>query len=157
MTRKSRRGLLPAGSVACETVRQELSARLDDEQTTVKAGVVADHVAKCKACSRFHGQAADLSRLFALRRSRPLPGGLVPMLSSIVHSDLSLRSSARRRWWGRPVTSRGGALPWMAAVVPACVAVVALPLGAAATAPPVSSHVPTPCTVGLVHHDRATR
>jgi len=157
MAPKSTRPTFPHTSVACDVIRRELSARLDGETTALGHTALDSHLAMCEDCAEFLVQATDLSRRMVLRSSRPVPQGLVPTLSSILRSNPEAKAAASMRRWGHRAIGWRRALRWAAAVVPAGVAVVVLPLGAGANPRLVPSHVSTPCTVGLVHHGGASR
>ncbi|HUC36757.1 MAG TPA: zf-HC2 domain-containing protein [Acidimicrobiales bacterium] len=135
--------------VGCDEIRQAMSARFDEELSDLAGGVVSAHVDGCDECRRVQLEMSDLARRSGVTSPRPVPEGLVPMLSEVLREDLgSQPASTKARPW-REVVSPRRMLRWGVAAAPVLVLSVALPLGAGANPRLVPSHLRTPCTAGL--------
>jgi hypothetical protein len=122
----------------------------------MKTKTAAAHLSACPDCRAFLESLSPLARQIRLRAARPVPDGLVELLTP---GPGPPHSSTRTitRYLGVPSLSNWrSSARWACAVVPAGIAIPALALGAFAHVHIIPTHVVTPCTasLGLLHHMR---
>ena len=131
-------------TVSCELVREALSALIDGEWSPLAPGAAAAHVAGCV------GSLTRRLRVHAYVPAPQPPAELLERLGCSASAAASVPPTwAKRGHGGRRRLVR--ATQWAAAVVPVCVAVPALALGAFAHVHVVGSLVPSPC-IASIHH-----
>ena len=153
MRRRAHVGRRPT-AIDCDEARQAVSARLDDERSSVSESSYDAHMASCRTCREFQSQVQSLrplTRQLRLRVLKAPPDELVERVSSLREVGPPLHPSPRRTT--RPYHSNWlRVTQWVAAGAPAAVAVPALALGAFVHPHIVGTHVPTPCTFYLLNH-----
>jgi RNA polymerase sigma-70 factor, ECF subfamily len=140
--------------VTCEEAQDVLSSLLDGEQPPIRAADLEAHLTSCRRCQRFESLSSALVPRVSLRLARGAPDSLHQVLAALdpqwfdgqaANGTKSRRSMRHGRGSGRSLAK------WAAAIAPAAVAVVALPLGTVVHPHLVPSHLPSPCTIWLRH------
>lgn len=140
----------PPPLVACEDVREALSARLDGEEVPLSDAAVDAHLAGCRGCEAFRVGAARLAWRPDLRASKAPPEGLSARLADL---GRGLAADGPRP---PPVTREPRrvfcrARRWAATVVPTIIVAAFIPLGVSAHTHVIPTRDRTPCTSGLHH------
>lgn len=71
----------------CDTARDAMSARLDDEDPGIDLAVLDAHLATCAPCRAHEAEVGDLHRLVRLRTAEPVPDLTARVLGSIGGTD----------------------------------------------------------------------
>jgi predicted anti-sigma-YlaC factor YlaD len=138
--------------IGCGQAQEAVSARLDGEGFPLAEPDLDLHLAHCEACRRFQATAVALRRRARLREPRPVPDDLVARLAPLL--EPAPRGSRALVGFGHRGRRRPGfgwvsRAQWVAAVVPAAVAVVGIYLGVGPSSHLVPTRPPSPCTIGL--------
>jgi hypothetical protein len=149
----SLRGRGAKAVLRCHDAQEAVSARLDGERLTVPTAALGAHLDGCRACRDFETDVMALGRRLSLRAPRPAPAELLNTLVAVLEPAPRPRFWSARQWRSDHGPSSGLArvTGWAAAVVPAGLVAVALPLGVGSHPNLVPTRPPTPCTVGLAH------
>lgn len=143
--------------VPCAAAREALSARADQEASTISAQVLSGHLENCPPCRELAGQIAALGRPWGVRARKDTPVGLMPLLLPLLGSAHP-RAVLLRRVRSAVQSELYGARPmrWLTAAVPVVVVSVALSAGLGEHPHLVPTRPASPCTVGLSHHGAHT-
>jgi predicted anti-sigma-YlaC factor YlaD len=82
--------------VNCETVREAISARLDDEPAGVGVAVLEDHLSECTPCREWREEAHEVTRRMRLAIAGPAPLAPETVLRATVTAE-------QRASWRRPI------------------------------------------------------
>lgn len=81
--------------VQCADVRLAISAGRDGERSLLSAGAVDRHLTGCPACRSFRSEVDDLVPAFRLFAPRPVPDGLLAMLTGQLPAGGPARQAGR--------------------------------------------------------------
>lgn len=142
-------------SIACDAVRQAISANLDSEVPGADARSIAFHLTTCEDCQRFNKEATTLTGHVNLQSSRPVPDSLKDLLASELARTVGPPSALRRRpaWRPQPAMGWRRSVQWVGALAPAAAVAIVVPLGALSGPMGHPTHPKTPCTVQLTSHE----
>ena len=137
-----------AGAVPCDRIRAAISASFDGERLGVKAKIMDSHLIHCRGCQQYREGIVALNRQPDLQISREVPLGLKERLAAELPRATDPTARIYPRFW-RPVSWGAPwhrSVRWLAALAPAAIVVVVLPLGALSSPHPRPTPASTPCT-----------